>query len=233
MQDMGNGEVQEVEMVEDFENVEDEQDQDIQNDQPDADKAIPDWYIPVYFNPSAKTVATPETFLHKIKSIYKEAGYSMHEDVLESLQGESKGQLRVYIRQIYKFIPTTMHEAPERQKAIFEAEKIYVRKKDEVLQILLEKKAQLGQFYEAQEVENYRRNSMDYLLSMVGLVDIDLQEMTSDVKEKNCRVTGIKDGTEAANDKIIEDEKEAGPSTYPTGCPTNYFDCLNKTNVES
>ena len=76
-------------------------------------------------------------------------------------------------------------------------------------------------------------DEIDYLLSMVGLVDIDLKEMTSDAKEKNCRVTGFKDGTEAANAKFIEGAKEAGPSTYPTGCPNNYFDCLNKTNIES
>jgi len=74
---------------------------------------------------------------------------------------------------------------------------------------------------------------MDYLLSMVGWVEIELQEMTSDVKEKNCRVTEVKDGTEAVKAKFIEGAKEAGPSTYPTGCPSNYFDCLTKTNIES
>jgi len=182
MRDMGDGEiVQEVETVEDLEN-EDEQVQDIQievNDQPDVDNAIPRKYIPVYFNLGAKTVATPESLLQKIKIIYEEADYVMHEDVLGSLQDESKGQLRIYIRQLHKLIQSKMQEAIERQQAIFETEKIYVRKKDEVLQILLKKKARLGQFYEAQDVANYRRHSMDYLLSMVGLVDIDLQEQRS------------------------------------------------------
>jgi len=57
--------------------------------------------------------------------------------------------------------------------------------------------------------------------------------MTSVEKEKNCRVTGFKDGTELANEKFIEGKQEVGPSTYPTGCPNNYFDCLNKTNIKS
>jgi len=119
MRDMGDGEVvHEVEMVEDLENVEDEQVQDIQfevNDQPDVDNAIPKKYIPVYFNPGAKTVATPESLLHKIKINYEEADYIMHEDVLGSLQDESKGQLRIYIRQLHKLIPSTIQEAIERR----------------------------------------------------------------------------------------------------------------------
>ena len=57
--------------------------------------------------------------------------------------------------------------------------------------------------------------------------------MTSVEKEKNCQVTGFKDGTELANEKFIEGKKEVGPSTYPTGCPNNYVDCLNKTNIKS
>ena len=131
-------------MEKDLENVEDEQAQDIQSevhDQSDVENAIPKRYIPVYFNPGAKTVATPESLLHKIRTIYKEAGYSMYDDVLESLQDESKGQLRIYIRQLHTLIPSTMQKPIERQKAIFEAEKIYVGKKDEGLQILLEKKS--------------------------------------------------------------------------------------------
>ena len=223
-------------MVEDLENVENEQVQDIQievNEETEVDNAIPERAIPMYWHPGTKTVPTPASLLQNIKSIYEEADYKMREDVLESLQDESKGQLRVYIRQFHKLIPSTTHEVTERQKAIFETEKMYVRKKDEVLQNMLEKKAQLGQFYEAQEVENYRRFSMDYLLSMVGLVEIELQEMTSDVKEKNCGVTEVKDGTEAVNDKSNEGTKKADPSTYPTGCPNNYFDCLNKNNTKS
>jgi len=57
--------------------------------------------------------------------------------------------------------------------------------------------------------------------------------MTSVEKEKNCQVTGFKDGTELANAKSIEGKSEADPSTYPTGCPNNYFDCLNKPNIKS
>jgi len=57
--------------------------------------------------------------------------------------------------------------------------------------------------------------------------------MTSVEKDQNCRVTGLKYGTELANEKFIEGKKEVGPSTYPTGCPNNYFDCLNKTNKKS
>jgi len=57
--------------------------------------------------------------------------------------------------------------------------------------------------------------------------------MTSVEKDKNCQVMGFKDGTELANEKSIEGKNEVGPSTYPTGCPNNYFFILNKTNIKS
>jgi len=48
----------------------------------------------------------------------------------------------------------------------------------------------MGKFYEAQQVSNYRTNSVDYLQSMIGLAEIDLQEL--ELKEEVENVNVIK-----------------------------------------
>jgi len=186
-------EVQEVEVVgveEQEEDLQVENDESEENEQHEDVLDLPKKYIPVYFTPGTKaTVATSQGLLYKIKTIYNEAAYEMSEALLQSLEDESKGHLRVYINQLHHLMQGDITEIDTRRKAICETEEMYAWKKENILQTLLEISAKMGKDYETQQVSNFRTHSVDYLQSMVGLAEIELQKL--EMKKEVENVTSV------------------------------------------
>jgi len=172
---VGDGEaVQELEQVEEVDEEDEEEDKN--DDKCNLHKE----YIPVYYIPGTRaTVSTTKSLLRKIQIIYDDAAYRMNEDLLESLQIESKGQLRIDIKQLHKLIPMTMQEIKDKRKAIYEAEERYAWKKHFIIQKLLRESEKIGIHYNKPQGANLRTNSIYHLHSILGLEEIELQEKVS------------------------------------------------------
>jgi len=112
-----------------------EDDESEENVQHEDEIDLPKTYIPVYFTHGTKaTVATSKGLLNKIKTIYDEAVYEMSDTLLQSLEDESKGQLRVYISQLHQLMKVDITEIDTRRKAICDTEERYAWKKETILQ---------------------------------------------------------------------------------------------------
>jgi len=57
--------------------------------------------------------------------------------------------------------------------------------------------------------------------------------MMSELRDNFCCDTGFKVGTECKDIISENGNLDVNPSTYPTGCPNNYFLLLNKTHTQS
>jgi len=58
-------------------------------------------------------------------------------------------------------------------------------------------------------------------------------EMTSDSEKIGFCETGLVAGIECKKINLTDGNLDVDPSTYPTGCPKNYSDSLNKNKVKS
>ena len=57
--------------------------------------------------------------------------------------------------------------------------------------------------------------------------------MTSDVEKESFYATELSNGIEGNKIKLSDGDLDVRPSTYPSGCPINSIDLLNKKHTQS
>jgi len=77
--------------------------------------------------------------------------------------------------------------------------------------------------------ENYKHNNPRLKTSGSNMEEA----LTSDLEENYFCETGLEDGTGCNAINSHDGNLDVHPSTYPNGCPKNYFIMLNKTNTQS